>query len=260
MTSLERLTYTNRLRGLPAKQKGLFALGMLGLTFFTHVPVQMMIFIWMGIWIVVYARIPIPFYLKMTGMISLFLLMSLPMLVVHVVPLDEQSLVQDDSMGGWAIGDWFLYLSEQGLEQGGTVFVRSLAAVSCLLFLVLTTPFAEIMQLLRKIGCPTMITEILLVMYRCIFSFWMSAEQQWIAIQARGGERRFRSMGFLIANLFQKTLIRYRQLSLGLAARGFTGEIRVYQRPSKPVSKRYLLESMMGVLVLLVLDWYLRGS
>jgi cobalt/nickel transport system permease protein len=264
MTSLEMFAHTNRLRSLPAKQKGLFALGMLGLTFLMQVPVQMMIFIWMGIWIVIYARIPIKFYLKMIGMVSLFLLISLPMLVVSVVPLDKQLLVQEDSIWSWAIKNRFFYFSKHGWEQGWLVLVRSLASISCLFFLILTTPFAEIVQLLRKMGCPTMITEILLVMYRFIFSFWMTAEQQWIAIKARGGERRFRSrlrsMGFLIANLFQKSLIHYRQLSQGLAARGFTGEIRVYHRSSGSMSKRFFLESIVGIFVLLILDWYLRRS
>jgi cobalt/nickel transport system permease protein len=260
---LDTLAYTNRLRDLPPEQKGLFALGMLCLAFFAHLPVQMAIIIWMGIWIVGYAGIPAGIYLKMLLAISTFLVMSLPMMLINIVSVNSQLPVQADSAGGWIIGSWYMYLSHRGMEQALPVLTRSLASVSCMFFLLLTTPFAEVLQMLRRIGLPSIITELLQMMYRFIFSLLAAAEQLWIAMQARGGDRnwrsKMRSLSQLVTLLFQNTIMRYHQLSLGLAARGYNGEVKVLGRQTYGISKRYLFESILGSLGLLVLEWYTGG-
>lgn len=259
----DTLAYTNRLRDLPPEQKGLFALGMLCIAFFTHIPVQMAIMIWMGIWIVGYAGIPAGIYLKMLLAISTFLVMSLPMMLINIVSVNHQLPVRADSAGGWVIGNWYIYLSHRGMEQALSVLMRSLASVSCMFFILLTTPFAEVLQMLRRIGFPSIITELLLMMYRFIFSLLAAAEQLWITIQARGGDRnwriRMRSMSLVITQLFKKTINSYHQLLLGLAARGYNGEVKVLSNQSFRISKRYLFESILGSLGLLALEWYTGG-
>lgn len=259
----DTLAYTNRLRDLPSGQKGLFALGMLCIAFFAHMPVQMAIMIWLGIWIVGYAGIPAGIYLKMLLAVSTFLVMSLPMMLINIVSVNHQLLVQADNVHGWILGNWYIYVSHHGLKQALSVLMRSLASVSCMFFLLLTTPFAEVLQMLRRIGLPSIITELLLMMYRFIFSMLVAAEQLWIAMQARGGDRnwriRMRSVSLLIAQLFKKTIHSYHQLSLGLAARGYNGEMKVLSRPNFRISKRYLLESILGSLGLLALEWYTGG-
>ena len=48
-----------------------------------------------------------------------------------------------------------------------------------------------------------------------------------------GARRRLRSLGLLVGNLLPRALDRARRLEIGLAARGWDGEMRVLTTPAK---------------------------
>jgi cobalt/nickel transport system permease protein len=138
------------------------------------------------------------------------------------------------------------------------LFARAFASTSCMYFILLTVPFTEILQILRQLRCPELVTELLLLMYRFIFSLLAIADELWIAQNSRCGYRTWklgmRSLGILIGQLLQRTLENYRQVSLSLASRGFNGELRVWNSyPYKP-SRRYIFEAVFGCTVLTLLS------
>ncbi len=47
----------------------------------------------------------------------------------------------------------------------------------------------RVIRYLRRIGCPTLMVELLFLMYRFIFVLLATAQEIWIAQQARGGYR-----------------------------------------------------------------------
>ena len=106
---------------------------------------------------------------------------------------------------------------------------RSLAATSCLVFLILTTPVAELVPMLGRLGVPRPVRELILLIYRLIFVFLERAvvgRQAQVARLGYDGPRRsIRSLGWLAGSLFQRSLDRGRRLETGLAARGFTGDL-----------------------------------
>ena len=55
-----------------------------------------------------------------------------------------------------------------GLQLALETSVRALAAVSCLSFLTLTTPLADLIPLVRRAGVPAGIIELILLIYRCL--------------------------------------------------------------------------------------------
>ncbi|MDY7021925.1 MAG: CbiQ family ECF transporter T component, partial [Cyanobacteriota bacterium] len=136
---------------------------------------------------------------------------------------------------------------------------------SCLYFILLTVPFVEIVRILRSLGCPSLITELLTLMYRFIFMLTETASELLTAQQARigycGWEIGIRSMGIIVTQLFQRTLENYRQITLGLTSRGFTGELQVwYIRRYKP-DFRYTAEALCGCILLLVnIGWHYVSS
>lgn len=124
-----------------------------------------------------------------------------------------------------------LHFSPEGGQLALETTVRALAAVSCLAFLTLTTPLADWVPLLRRVGAPASVVELILLMYRLIFVF---AERALIGQRAQAArlgysrlDRSLYSTGLLAGNLFQRALDRARRLDIGLAARGYTGELRV---------------------------------
>jgi cobalt/nickel transport system permease protein len=254
---IDTLAYTNRLRNIAVEQKVLFGFFMLFFVLCTHSFVHLAVFIWMSLWIVGYARIPYQIYARLLGAMAVFLLLTLPPMALEVTsgPIAEK---------GWllfSLGVWKVYVSAEGIKAAGVLWLRSLASVTCLYFILLTTPFAELLGVMRRVGIPGLVTELLLIMYRFVFVFVETIGQIRIAQQARsvhtGFKNRMRDAGVLVTRLFAHVMHRYQQLSIGLAARGFEGDIRTAAIIRFPVSVRYMIEAVIGVSLLCVLEWWM---
>jgi cobalt/nickel transport system permease protein len=257
---IDSLAYTNRLRGLQPSHKLSFAIALLILSLVSHAAVQLSIGLWLTIWIVVYAGIPAKLYLRLLWLPLVFLLTSLPALAMGAVAGDRIQEIQWDIWQGWGIslGTFYIYVSRTGIYQVSLLFARAFASTSCMYFILLTVPFTEILQILRKLRCPELVTELLLLMYRFIFSLLAIADELWTAQNSRCGYRTWKlgmhSLSILIGQLLQRTLVNYRQVSLSLASRGFNGELRVWNSyPYKP-SRRYTFEAVFGCTVLTLLS------
>jgi cobalt/nickel transport system permease protein len=253
---IDTLAYTSRLRQLPPEHKLLFAIALLLITYFTHAPTQLLITVWLAVWTIVYAGIPASIYLRLLSITAGFWLTSLPALVVSGVGLSDLDSIQPDVWRGFAWGNEYFYLSQQGMQQAGELIARAIASTSCVYFVILTVPFVEILHILRRIGCPVLLTDLLMLMYRFIFVLLHTANQIWTAQQSRGGYRTWRlwmkSVGILVGQLLQRTLKNYRQVSQTLTSRGFTGDFRVCHSRRYLPSKRYSLEALFGCMLLLV--------
>jgi cobalt/nickel transport system permease protein len=257
----DTLAYSNRLRYLPPEQKLWFAITMLVLALVAHYPVQIAIFVWMSIWIVVYAGIPCRIYCSMILGMMTFLVTSLPALVIEYAGSISSSIPIDH---WWQInvGDGQIYLSHQGLIQALTVLLRSLACTSALFFTVLTIPAIDLATTCQKIGCPPILIELSLLIYRFIFLLADTAQKIITAQVARGGYRthqlRMNSLNLLVRQLIRRTTSRYQQLTLGVKARGFQQEFRFWQPQSYKYSPRYARESIGGCVLLIVGEIFYR--
>jgi cobalt/nickel transport system permease protein len=84
---------------------------------------------------------------------------------------------------------------------------------------------------MRRLGVPTEIAEMALLMYRFLFLLTDTAESMNAAQTARLGHvtysRHMKSLSLLIANLMPRAFARARSLEVGLAARGWRGELKV---------------------------------
>lgn len=253
---IDTFSYQNRLRSLPPQQKVLFAGTVLILALVVRPIVQVAIAIWMSIWIVKYAGIPNKIYARMLSVAIGFWLTSIPALLIAGVAISQRSQIQADVLSGLSIGSYYLYLSQQGVLQVGLIFTRTIATVSCLYFLLLTTPFTEILQVMRRVKCPEILTELLLLMYRFIFILLSTASELWTAQQSRNGyrtyQRWFYSLSLLVSQLFRKTMENYQQFVLSTAARGFNGTFRVWSPQRYQRSRRYTIEASFGCFLLLL--------
>ncbi len=252
---IDTLAYSNRLRHLPPAQKLWFALAVLLLALITHYPIQIWIFGWMSVWIVVYAGIPHQIYCSMILGVMTFLVTSMPALAIEYTRSISPA-IQADSL--WQMGVWGgqIYLSRQGSIQAIEVLIRSLASTSTLFFIVLTIPAIDLATTCKNIGCPPILIELALLVYRFIFLLADTAQKIITAQVSRGGYRthrlRLNSLNLLVRQLIQRTASRYQQLTLGVNSRGFQQEFRFWQPQSYQYSQRYARESIVGCLVLIL--------
>lgn len=122
-------------------------------------------------------------------------------------------------------------ITPEGVQTAGTVVLRSLAAVSSMMALALTVPVGEILSLLRRWHVPAVLTELMGLIYRLLFVFDRTLHDTIRAQGCRLGYRNlrtsYRSLGAALAALFIRSIDRARRLEMGLAARGYQGELRV---------------------------------
>jgi cobalt/nickel transport system permease protein len=254
---LDTLAYSNRLRHLPPAQKLWFALTVLLLALVTHYPAQILIFLWMSCWSVIYAGIPWQIYSSMILGVMTFLITSLPALAIEYAGTISPGIQSDILL---QIGAWsgHIYLSRQGSIQAVEVVIRSLASTSALFFIVLTIPAIDLATTAQKIGCPQILIELSLLVYRFIFLLADTAQKIVTAQISRGGYRTYRlrmySLNLLVHQLIQRTASRYQQLTLGVKARGFQQEFRFWQPQTYEYSPRYARESIIGCVVLIIVE------
>lgn len=262
---IDALAYTNRLRSLPPEPKLGFAIALFLMGYLAPAFIQLTIALWLAVWVVGYARIPAGIYLKLVAVPMSFWLVSLPALVIEVSFNPNPAEVELDAVLGMPIAGVYLYLSRQGLAQATTVLTRAIALISCLYFILLTVPFVEILRVLKRLGCPSLLTELLSLMYRFIFLLTETVFELVNAQRSRLGygnwRSQMRSLSLVVGQLLRRTLENYRQVALGLNARGFNGELRVWHTRRYRSNWRYGSEAIGGCcLLLLLIGWhYVNG-
>lgn len=161
------------------------------------------------------AGVPLRAFAKVMAVPAGFLLTGLPALAVSV---------------DWSASP-MIALPAEGVATASAVTARSLAAVACLAFLILTTPVPDLLGLARRAGVPASLVELAYLVHRLIFVVLERADAARQAQAARLGYRcwrtAIRSVGMLAGGLFLRSLDRGRRLDLGLSARGYHGDLRV---------------------------------
>ena len=97
---IDTLAHSNRLRLLPPGQKAGFATTLLLLALVSQPPVQLLISLWLMVWIVGYAGIPASTYLPMVLLPLGFAVTSLPAIVINGVGHDALVVVHTDAWRG----------------------------------------------------------------------------------------------------------------------------------------------------------------
>ncbi len=148
-------------------------------------------------------------------------------------------------------GHFSVAITDEGRVTAGLVLLRSLSAVSAMMLLPLTVPIGEILSLMRRWRVPTVLTELMGLMYRLLFVFDGTLRTMTRAQGCRLGYRNlrtsYRSLGAALAVLFIRAMDRAHRMERGLTARGYQGELRV-------LSCHHAVSLPAVLLVLLVLS------
>ncbi len=230
MRLIDRNAQTNRWRRIPAVDKAVFAIGMMVVCLLSSWPAQLAVIMLMLGSLVAGARVP-PHDVWSCAIIP----------VGFVAASSVAQIVTLHFRGGWAV----IGIAPDALLPAARVALRSFACLSALIWLALTTPLTDIVQLLRRLRVGPEICDIALMMFRfiwltldCVESGLHSQANRLGYTTYRGG---LRSMGMLLASLLPRVLSRARRLEAGLAARGYTGELRFVALQSAASRPRQLL-------------------
>lgn len=200
--------------------------------------------------------IPFSFYIKMLSIPFGFLVISIAAIGVSALPTGE--------VGLWSlqVGTIRMGITAASLQRAAGIFIRSFGSISCLYFMILTTPMVDILTLLKKLHFPQLLIEMISLIYRFIFVLLETADRIRIAQASRLGYENirngYRSLGMLTTALFLGAYKRAENVYMALEARGYDGELRVLEKEYQV--SRSNVWWIFGIEVgLIVLSWVLGG-
>jgi cobalt/nickel transport system permease protein len=149
-----------------------------------------------------------------------------------------------------------LQLSDAGLLLLTRLIVKSLIMVTFSFTLVMTTKYAQLVYLIRKL-LPSPINSMFLLSYRFSFVIFESVSTMLKAFHSRGGTLvkgflgKSRLYGAILATSLIHSIEKAEYVGKAMEARGFSGELPVYEKPPLPSRTGILFLALCIVLLLI---------
>lgn len=255
MLLIDKLSYQSKLRYVNASEKLVYALLTLVLCVLSRsVKVAVLVFAVNGVLTVGKGGIPLFRYIKLLMIPLAFLAAGTAAVMINVsrTPMDAFAL---------PAGEWYITGSCEGIRRGLRLCVTALSAVSSLYFLSLNTVMTDILCACRKLHFPSLLTELMLLIYRFIFVLFETASSITVSQQSRLGNRSFKtrihSFGKLGSSLFILALKRSGALYDAMESRCYDGSIRVLSREQPAKAGEIAAIALYGAVLVLV--WLLCG-
>ncbi|MEF9922256.1 MAG: cobalt ECF transporter T component CbiQ [Anaerovoracaceae bacterium] len=248
MIIIDKLCYLSKLRYVNASEK--FAFAMLTLVFcIVSRSITLAIFVLgvNGILSIKFGGIPWRRYNKLMLVPSAFLLLSTVTIILNLskTPLDAFA---------FQIGSYYITGSWESIAFGVQLILTALASVSCLYFLSLSTPMTDILSVLRKIHCPQLLVELMLLIYRFIFVLLDIAYYITTSQKARLGHKDYKtsmkSFGAMASVLFIRAMKRSSALFDAMESRCYDGEIKVLEEDLPPKKKNIIMITIFQLFLL----------
>jgi len=158
-------------------------------------------------------------------------------------------LVTPAAGGGW---QW----TPAMLPTVAAIALRSLAVMTAVLGLMLTTPMPDLLLLLRRMRAPELLLDMMALSYRMLFVLRQAWDEGSTAQAARLGHRgwrqSWRSMGLLAGQMAVQVWQRASALQVAADARSWQGSLR-FLPASFPHARRQIALALLAGAVLLVL-------
>ena len=248
MMMIDKLAYSSPWRYKSVGLKCGFALG----TLFICVAVRSflissIVLAVTGCLAVKYSRASLSRYLKMMMWPLAFLILGTIAVLLDISPEPEGII-------NIPVGSSFIVMTAYSVTYALRLILVSLASVSCLYFLVLTTPVLDMIGLLKKTGCPWIIIELMTLIYRFIFVLLDSALAITTAQNCRLGNRNMRtsirSMGNMLAALLMQAIKKSSVLYDSMESRCYDGRIRVLYESSRAERREVIAVTVYLALLL----------
>lgn len=230
MRVIDYYAHHNRLTDWHPVEKALFAFSHLFLVLILkNLFVSVFVFSLMSMIAVLGAGIPWRRYSTLLSLPLVFLLLSILPLIVSIAPAgtDTAAFIQSKNVLGW-----HAYISSSAVEQAAVLCMSTYAAVSCMYFFILTTPFQGIAFALHTLRIPQVFIDLTAVTYRFIFVLAVKAEETYKAQKSRAGYSGWRSslhsLSSLTANLFVQSMRDAREVQFAVDARGGADAVKRY--------------------------------
>ena len=240
MLLIDKYAYLNKLAPVHPLEKMIFSIGLLLVTLIMRDErLSLITFFVMSAFIILGAKIPLTYYVKLLLLPGFFLLTSLVSILLSITPATN---VLPAHLWSFTWMNWTIFIGKASALSAQQLFFIVLGSISCLYFLILTTSVQGICYVLRQWRLPSLLVELIELTYRFIFIFLESMYKIHLAQQARLGYHSpmqwLRSVSMLIVALFVEMFQRSRELHNAMQSRG--GEAVYWQEMGSYSKKNWL--------------------
>ena len=164
-------------------------------------------------------------YLKLLSIPLIFMIMSILAIIISI------STEKTDMLTYFTVGSTYIGISKFGLMNALRILSRSIACLTCVYFLMLTTPFNQLIKVFKKLHIPDNVIEIAMLIYRFIFIFLEEVQEiyksQEMKLGYMGMRNSYNSLGLLLNMLYKRMMKRYEDMSIALDMKLFDGKFHI---------------------------------
>ena len=226
---IDRFAHTNKLSNANPTVKVVVSLIMLLSVFFINEPLYMAgVFGVMVGCTLLWAKIPVRIYMHTLIFDSLFIIPG-ALALLFTISRGEGDFIFAFNFFQFTIG-----ITTTNLTLASLVFCRAMSGVSCMLFLIYTTPVMQIAGVMKKAHISNTFLEIFILTYRFIFDYWEKIKLMATAQELRFGYRSFKvaiqSVAMMLSNLFLMAIQSYEEMTQTLELKQYQGDFHVSYR------------------------------
>ena len=250
MIMIDKMAYTSNLRYVNPNLKCFFAFTTLIICLIdSSILVSSITILTMVGITLIFNKTPVTYYLKIMTIPLAFILLSTITIIINVtsIPLDLFAI---------NVGKFYLSISLKSLFLGVNLILKSIACISCLYFLALSTTFTDILLVLKNIHCPNILIELMLLIYRFIFVLLDIAHNITLSQNSSLGNKDFKtslkSMAELLSVLLVKSLKKASALYDSMESRCYNDNINVLFECSKASTRSIILVILFETFILII--------
>lgn len=226
MLLIDKYAYTNNLTNLKPQIKVGISISLLTISMIvSNILALICIMALTSISIVCIAKISLKSYIRLLKIPIYFLVIGILVNTINIC-FDSESLIYSVSIFNVYIG-----ISNQSIETSLYILLRSMSCLTCVYFFILTTPFNQLLSLLKIIHIPDTVIELTMLVYRFIFIFLEEVSDIIKSQQLRFGyidlKTSYRSIGLLVNLLFKRLIKRYEDMSISLDMKLYDGKFHI---------------------------------
>lgn len=226
MLLIDKYAYTNNLRYLsPSIKVSIGAIFLLASMLISSKIILLGIMILMSIAVVCIAKVDLKGYFKLLRIPLYFLFIGIGLNLINV------SFESKDLIYSFKAFSVYIGVSNTSINTSMYILCRAISCLTCVYFIVLTTPFNQLLFLLKKMHISDTIIELSMLVYRFIFIFLEEVSDIKKSQQLRFGyinlKTSYRSLGLLGSLLFKRMMKRYDDMCISLDMKLYDGKFHI---------------------------------
>lgn len=226
MLLIDKYAYTNRLRNLsPGIKASIGAIFLIASMLFKNLYILIGNILFMSFIIVVVAKIDFKSYINILKIPMYFLLMGIGMNLLNI-SVDGKELLY-----GCKFFSFYIGISRISIDTSIHILFRAISCLTCVYFFMLTTPFNQLIFLLKKLHLPDNLIEVTMLIYRFIFILLEEVSDIKKSQELRFGyvnlKTSYKSLGILVNLLYRRIMKRYDDMCVSLDIKLYDGKFHI---------------------------------